>query len=52
MRTSWEKLVQHIGTAYGQDISNELTNRMTVTIAEPVHAPAVIARHAIQEELV
>jgi hypothetical protein len=52
LRTSWEKLVQHVGTAYGQDISNELTNRMTVTIAEPVYPPAAIARHAIREELV
>jgi hypothetical protein len=24
MRTSWEKLVQFVGTNYGQDISNEL----------------------------
>ena len=24
MRTSWEKLVQYVGTNYGQDISNEL----------------------------
>ena len=24
MGTSWEKLVQYIGTNYGQDISNEL----------------------------
>jgi hypothetical protein len=52
MRTSWEKLVQHVGTAYGEDISNELTNRTTVTIAEPVYPPAAIARHAIREELV
>jgi hypothetical protein len=24
MRTSWEKLVQYVGTNYGQDINNEL----------------------------
>jgi hypothetical protein len=37
MRTSWEKLVQHVGTAYGEDISNELTNRTTVTIADRIY---------------
>ena len=26
-RTSWEKLVQYVGTNYGQDISNELQNK-------------------------
>jgi hypothetical protein len=53
MRTSWEKLVQHVGTAYdGQEISNELSNRMTVTIQESVHTPAVLARHAKREQLV
>jgi hypothetical protein len=28
MRTSWEKLVQFVGTNYGQDISNELQNKI------------------------
>jgi hypothetical protein len=46
MRTSWEKLVQYVGTSYGQDISNELQNKVTVLLAEPVHSPAVMARHA------
>jgi hypothetical protein len=27
MRTSWEKLVQYVGTNYGQDINNELQKR-------------------------
>jgi hypothetical protein len=52
MRTSWEKLVQYVGTNYGQDISNELQNRITVTLPEPVHTPAVIARHAIREQMI
>jgi hypothetical protein len=38
MRTSWEKLVQYVGTNYGQDISNELQNKITVDIIEPVHS--------------
>ena len=52
MRTSWEKLVQYVGTNYGQDISNELQNKLTVTLAEPVHTPAVMARHAIREQMI
>jgi hypothetical protein len=52
MRTSWEKLVQYIGTNYGQDISNELQNKLTVTLAKPVHTPAVITRHAIREQMI
>ena len=46
MRTSWEKLVHYIGTNYGQDISNELQNKQTIMIVEPVHSNATLARHA------
>jgi hypothetical protein len=28
MRTSWEKLVQYVGTNYGQDINNALQNKV------------------------
>jgi len=52
MRTSWDKLVQYVGTTYGQDISNELTNKVTVTIAEPTYSAAVLARHAAREAMV
>jgi hypothetical protein len=52
MRTSWEKLVQHVGAAYGQDISNELHNKTTVTISQPVHTAAVMTRHTAREQLV
>jgi hypothetical protein len=47
MRTAWEKLVQFMGTNYGQDISNELQNKIPVILSEPVHTPEVLARHAI-----
>ena len=33
-RSSWEKLVQYVGTDYGQDISNELQNKLTVNLVE------------------
>jgi hypothetical protein len=47
MRTSWEMLVQFVGTNYGQDISNELQNKIPVIIPEPVHTLEVLARHSI-----
>jgi hypothetical protein len=52
MRTSWEKLVQYVGTTYGQDISNELQNKLTVAIDEPVHTTEVITRHSARELMV
>ena len=45
MRTSWEKITEYVGTTYGQDISNELQNKSTVVIAEPVLSPAILMRH-------
>jgi hypothetical protein len=52
MRTSWEKLVQYVGATYGQDISNELQNKTTVILTEPVHTASVMARHAAREQMV
>jgi hypothetical protein len=52
MQTSWEKLVQFMGTNYGQDIHNELQNKISVMLTKPVHTPEVLARHAIQEQMV
>jgi hypothetical protein len=52
MRTSWEKLIQFVGTNYGQDISNELQNKIPVILLEQVHTPEVLARHAIREQMV
>jgi hypothetical protein len=52
MRTSWEKLVQYVGANYGQDISNELQNKVAVALVEPIHTPAVTARHATRETMI
>ena len=52
MRTSWEKLVQYVGMNYGQDISNELQNKMTITLPEPTHTDEVMQRHTHHEQLV
>jgi hypothetical protein len=49
MCTSWEKLVQYVGTNYGQDISNELQNKVWVVLTEPVHTNNVLARHGVRE---
>jgi hypothetical protein len=48
MRTSWEKIVQFVGTNYGQDISNELQSKIPVILSEPVHTLEVLTRHAIK----
>ena len=43
--------MQYFGMNYGQDISNEIQNKLTVNLVEPVHAPGVIARHIIRERM-
>jgi hypothetical protein len=52
MRTSWEKLVQYVGTNYGQDIINELQNKVWVVLTEPVHTDDVLARHSVREVMI
>jgi hypothetical protein len=52
MRTSWEKLVQYVGTNYGQDINNELQNKVWVFLTEPVHTDDVLARHSVRELMI
>jgi hypothetical protein len=51
MRTTWDKLVQHVGTSHGQDISDELQNKKTVTI-QPAHTADVLSRHATRERMI
>ena len=51
-RSLWEKLVQYVGKNYGQGISNELQNRLTVNLVEPVHATEVIEKHIIREPMI
>jgi hypothetical protein len=52
MRTSWEKLVQFVGTIYGQDISNELHNTISVDIIEPVYYSEVLRKHGLREAMI
>ena len=51
MRTSWEKVAQCVGTAHGQDISNELQNEGCVIVTEPIHSQAVLDRHAARVQV-
>ena len=44
--------MQYVGTNYGQDISTELQNKLTVNLVESVHAPEVIERHIIRERMI
>jgi len=37
--------VQHVGTNYGQDIANELQNKVTVTILQLTYSAAALAQH-------
>jgi hypothetical protein len=52
MRTSWEKLAQYVGTDYGQDISNELQNKITVILVEDVHTDDVLLKHSLRETMI
>jgi hypothetical protein len=52
MRTSWEKLAQYVRTNYGQDISNELQNKITVILIEPVHTDDVLLKHSLRETMI
>jgi hypothetical protein len=52
MRTSWEKLAQYVETNYGQDISNELQNKITVILVEPVHTDDVLLKHSLRETMI
>jgi ribosomal protein L15 len=52
MRTSWEKLVKYVITNYGQDISNELQNKIYVDIIELVHSAEVLRKHGLLEAII
>jgi hypothetical protein len=45
MRTTWEKIAQHVGTIHGHDICNELLNKKTVVIPEVQYTEDVLIKH-------
>jgi hypothetical protein len=52
MRTSWENLVQYVGTNYGQDSNNKLQNKVWVILTKPVHTDDVLAIHSVSEVVI
>jgi hypothetical protein len=44
--------VQYVGTNYGQDINNELQNKVWVVLTEPVYTDDVLARHSVREVMI
>jgi hypothetical protein len=44
--------VQYVGTNYGKDINNELQNKITVFLIEPVHTNDVLMRHSVREVMI
>ena len=49
MKTTWEKIVHHVGTIHGEDISNELQNRATVVVLKPQYSDDVLELHKKDE---
>jgi hypothetical protein len=52
MRTSWENLVQYVGTNYGKDINNELQNKVWVVLTEHMHTDDVLAIHSVRAVMI
>jgi hypothetical protein len=44
--------LQYVSNNYGQDINNELQNRITVTLFEAVHTDDVLMRHGVMEVMI
>ena len=47
MRTTWDNIVQPVGTIHGHDIINELHNNKTVIIPRPEHTQDVLDEHQL-----
>ena len=45
MRVTQEKVQQYVGIKYGEDIANELNNRVQVVIQSPEYSQAIKTRH-------
>jgi hypothetical protein len=44
--------VQYVGNNYGQEIINELKNKITVDIIEPVHSAELLRKHGLREAII
>ena len=45
MRTTWENIINHVGTIYGHNISNELQNKKQIEIPQPKYTHPVKVKH-------
>jgi hypothetical protein len=41
-----EKVIQHVGTKYGEDTASELENRLPIVNTPPQHTTEVLRKHA------
>ena len=51
MRTTWDKVVQHIGISLGQDISTEFRTRTLMVIPNPTHSQEILDIHRHKAQL-
>jgi hypothetical protein len=42
----------YVGTSYGQQISSELQNKITVILVDPVHTDDVLLKHSLRETMI
>ena len=47
MRNTQEKLVHHVRTIHGNDMSNELLNKKTVIISKPEHTQDALVENQL-----
>ena len=45
MRTTQEKLAQYVGSKFGEDIANEVTNKQAVVVPPPQYSATIKTRH-------
>ena len=51
LRTTLEKIIQYVGTKYGEDIANEIESRSLSTFTPPQHTAEVLRKHAAKTTL-
>ena len=52
MRVTMEKVQQFVGLKFGEDIANELKNRVKLVLPPPTYSTAAIARHVGYEKMI
>ena len=52
MKTTQEKIADYVGIKYGDDVANELINRVTVVLAPPKYPAEATKRHVADKMLI